>query len=122
MVSPIWRVIALKVAAARFTLLASLCTTSLTKQLWATVVAALLSVKMFTTVELWGFVAPVMSVAPWVPIPGSHVAAKNETRDNRTSRYESNNASLSCQFYFKKIHFYSLTSFKVSHSESRRAK
>src|SRR5207244_12821629 len=64
----------------------------------------------------------VVSVAPWVPIPGSHVAAKNETRDNRTSRYESNNASLSCQFYFKKIHFYSLTSFKVSHSESRRVK
>jgi len=53
---------ALKVAAARFTLLASLCTTSLTKQLWATVVAAVLSVKMFTTVELCGFVAPVMSV------------------------------------------------------------
>src|SRR5437660_5695473 len=63
----------------------------------------------------------VVSVAPWVPIPGSHIAAKDETRDNRTSRYESNNASLSCPFYFEKIHFYSLTSSKVSHSESQRA-
>jgi len=62
MVSPIWRVIALKVAAARFTLLASLCATWLTKQLWATVVEAVMSVKIFTTVELCGFVAPVMSV------------------------------------------------------------
>ena len=79
MVSPIWRVIALKVAAARFTLLASLCTTSLTKQLWATVVAAVMSVKVFKTVELWGFVAPVMSVtvppAAVKPLDASSVPA-----------------------------------------------
>ena len=78
-VSPICRVMALKVAAARLTLLASLCVTSLTKQLWATVVAAVLSVKVNTTVELCGFVAPVMSVtapaAAVKPLEASSVPA-----------------------------------------------
>lgn len=60
-VSPIWRVMAVKVAAARFTLLAAPLAAWLTRQLWATVVAAVASVKVFTTVELCGEL-PDMSV------------------------------------------------------------
>ncbi len=48
-VSPTWRVTAVKVAAARLTLLADALAAWLTKQLWATVVAAVASVKVFTT-------------------------------------------------------------------------
>ena len=54
MVSPTWRVTAVKVAAARLTLLAEPFAAWLTRQLWATVVAAVVSVKVFTTVELCG--------------------------------------------------------------------
>ena len=61
MVSPIWRVTAVKVAAARLTLLADPFAAWLTKQLCWTVVAAVLSVKVFTTVELCGEL-PEMSV------------------------------------------------------------
>lgn len=61
-VSPTCSVIALKVAAARSTLWAELLPVWLTKQLCATVVAAVASVKVFTTVEDPGFAAPVMSV------------------------------------------------------------
>ena len=50
-VSPIWRVMAVKLAAARSTLLAEPLATWLTRQLCWTVVAAVASVKMFTTVE-----------------------------------------------------------------------
>jgi len=60
-VSPTWSVMALKVAAARVTLLAELLPVWLTKQLWATVVAAVASVNVFTTVELFGEL-PEMSV------------------------------------------------------------
>jgi hypothetical protein len=51
-VSPTWRVTPVKVAAARLTLLAEPLAAWLTRQLWATVVAAVASVKVFTTVEL----------------------------------------------------------------------
>ncbi len=61
-VSPIWRVMAGKVAAARLTLLTEAFAAWLTKQLWATEVAAVVSVKVATTVEDCGLVAPVMSV------------------------------------------------------------
>ena len=60
-VSPIWSVMALNVAAARLTLWDEAFPAWLTKQLWATVVAAPESVKVFTTVELFGEL-PVMSV------------------------------------------------------------
>ena len=60
-VSPICRVIAVKVAAARSTLLAEALAAWLTRQLCATDVAAVASVKVFTTVELCGEF-PVMSV------------------------------------------------------------
>ena len=51
-VSPIWRVMAVNVAAARSTLLAEALAAWLTRQLCATVVAAVASVNVFTTVEL----------------------------------------------------------------------
>ena len=60
MVSKFWRVTPVKVAAARFTLLAEAFAAWLTRQLWATVCVAV-AVKVFTTVELFGE-APEMSV------------------------------------------------------------
>ncbi len=63
-VSPIWSVMALKVAAARSTLLAELFVVWLTKQLCATVVAAVASVKVLTTVELLGELPDMSATVP----------------------------------------------------------
>ena len=65
-VSPIWSVMAVKVAAARSTLLAEALAAWLTRQLWATVVAAVLSVKVFWTVELFGEEPEMSTTAPAV--------------------------------------------------------
>jgi len=63
-VSPIWSVMAVKVAAARLTLLAEALAAWLTRQLCATVVAAVASVKVFTTVELCGELPEMSVTAP----------------------------------------------------------
>src|SRR5947199_95836 len=46
----------------------------------------------------------VVSVAPWIQVPGRYVATEDETCDHQTCCQESNSTPLFCPFYFEKLH------------------